>query len=56
MVFSKSKFSKNASKGTIRQLGNHSDVLNGMEVDFSAMKSMELSNMNMRVKNIIYIQ
>lgn len=35
MKFSKAKFRKNASKGIVRQLGKHVDVLDGMEVDFS---------------------
>lgn len=35
MKFSKSKFIKNAGKGTVRILGNHVDTLDGLEVDFS---------------------
>ena len=38
MKFSKTNFSKNAGKGTVRQLGNHKEALNGIEVDFSKDK------------------
>lgn len=34
MKFSKEKFKKNAPKGIQRQLGNHVDALDGLEVIF----------------------